>query len=48
MARVLEKLAFDCPPCPPSGVAAGALDRIFRLIFLFAGVSYYKAFIPEH
>ncbi len=45
--KFIEELAFHCAPCPPSGVAAEALDRIFRLIFLFAGVSYYKAFIPE-
>jgi hypothetical protein len=42
-----ERLVFDFAPrlLPPSDRTA--LDRIFRLIFLLAGVSYYKAFIPK-
>ncbi len=43
----VEELAFDFAPPAPAGAAAEALDRIFRLIFLFSGISYYKAFIPE-
>jgi UDP-N-acetyl-alpha-D-muramoyl-L-alanyl-L-glutamate epimerase len=41
-----ERLDFDFPPRPVSMTATAALDRIFRLIFLFSGVSYYKAFAP--
>jgi hypothetical protein len=41
-----ERLDFDFPPQPLGGAAAAAVDRIFRLIFLFSGVSYYKAFAP--
>jgi hypothetical protein len=44
--RFEERLVFDVPPKPLSGAAAAAADRIFRLIFLCAGVSYYKAFVP--
>jgi len=45
--RFEEKLCFDFLPrhLPPQGSVA--LDRIFRLIFLMSGVSYYKAFIPR-
>lgn len=32
---------------PYAAYDAQALDRIFRLLFLLAGVSYYKAFVPE-
>jgi hypothetical protein len=42
-----EKLVFDFKPRPLCPADRGALDRIFRLIFLLAGVSYYKAFIPK-
>lgn len=41
-----ERLVFDFATRQPSAAAAEALDRIFRLIFLMSGVSYYKAFIP--
>ncbi len=41
-----EKLFFDFPPRPLAPAAQTVLDRIFRLIFLFSGVSYYKAFVP--
>ena len=44
--RFEERLVFDFPPRALSCVEQTALDRIFRLIFLFSGVSYYKAFIP--
>jgi hypothetical protein len=44
--RFEERLYFDVPPKPLSVAAAAAADRIFRLIFLFSGVSYYKAFAP--
>jgi UDP-N-acetyl-alpha-D-muramoyl-L-alanyl-L-glutamate epimerase len=42
-----EKLVFDFEPKPLPPEHRAALDRIFRLIFLLAGVSYYKAFIPK-
>jgi hypothetical protein len=42
-----ERLVFDFPPRALSSAEREVLDRIFRLIFLFSGVSYYKAFIPE-
>ena len=41
-----EQLIFDFPSRTLSAVADTALDRIFRLIFLFSGVSYYKTFVP--
>jgi hypothetical protein len=44
--RFEERLYFDLPPKPLSAAAAAAVARIFRLIFLFSGVSYYKAFVP--
>jgi UDP-N-acetyl-alpha-D-muramoyl-L-alanyl-L-glutamate epimerase len=45
--RFEEKLFFDFPPRRLSGQAEVVLDRIFRLVFLLSGVSYYKAFIPQ-
>jgi UDP-N-acetyl-alpha-D-muramoyl-L-alanyl-L-glutamate epimerase len=42
-----EDLVFDFPQRSLSSAASKVLDRIFRLIFLMAGVSYYKAFIPK-
>jgi UDP-N-acetyl-alpha-D-muramoyl-L-alanyl-L-glutamate epimerase len=42
-----EELVFDFPQRSLSPAASEVLDRIFRLIFLMAGVSYYKAFIPK-
>jgi UDP-N-acetyl-alpha-D-muramoyl-L-alanyl-L-glutamate epimerase len=42
-----EKLIFDFVPQPISPAASEVIDRIFRLIFLLSGVSYYKAFIPK-
>src|SRR5271169_493727 len=44
--RFEERLTFDFPSQPLPPAAAAVLDRIFRLIFLFSGVSYYKAFVP--
>jgi hypothetical protein len=41
-----ERLYFDVPPKPLAPAPGAAADRIFRLIFLFSGVSYYKAFVP--
>jgi hypothetical protein len=41
-----EKLIFDFTSRHLSLAECKVLDRIFRLIFLMSGVSYYKAFIP--
>jgi UDP-N-acetyl-alpha-D-muramoyl-L-alanyl-L-glutamate epimerase len=45
--RFEEQLIFDFPSRTLSADADTALDRIFRLIFLFSGVSYYKTFVPS-
>ncbi|HUC11603.1 MAG TPA: hypothetical protein VL985_14425 [Stellaceae bacterium] len=45
--RFEEKLSFDFPPVAFNAAAETVLDRIFRLIFLMSGVSYYKAYIPR-
>ena len=45
--RFEEKLFFDFPPRRLSAEAEAVLDRIFRLVFLLSGVSYYKAFVPK-
>ena len=45
--RFEEKLAFDFTPRQLSPEASVVLDRIFRLIFLMSGVSYYKSFVPR-
>lgn len=45
--RFEEQLIFDFVPQQPSPAAREVLDRIFRLILLLSGVSYYKAFIPK-
>jgi UDP-N-acetyl-alpha-D-muramoyl-L-alanyl-L-glutamate epimerase len=42
-----EKLVFDFASRQLSPPENQVLDRIFRLIFLMSGVSYYKAFIPK-
>jgi UDP-N-acetyl-alpha-D-muramoyl-L-alanyl-L-glutamate epimerase len=42
-----EQLIFDFVPRGLSPAANEVLDRIFRLILLLSGVSYYKAFIPR-
>ena len=42
-----EQITFPAPlpTLPPDRLAA--LDQAFRLIFLMAGVSYYKAYVPQ-
>ena len=45
--RFEEKLAFDFMPRELSPEASTILDRIFRLIFLMSGVSYYKICVPR-
>jgi UDP-N-acetyl-alpha-D-muramoyl-L-alanyl-L-glutamate epimerase len=45
--RFEEQLIFDFVPRQLSPAAGEVLDRIFRLILLLSGVSYYKAFIPK-
>jgi hypothetical protein len=45
--RFEEKLLFDFIPRQLSPEESAALERIFRLILLMSGVSYYKAFIPR-
>jgi UDP-N-acetyl-alpha-D-muramoyl-L-alanyl-L-glutamate epimerase len=42
-----EKLIFDFGSQRLAPAASKVLERIFRLIFLMSGVSYYKAFIPQ-
>ena len=41
-----ETLAFEPPRRVLTGREEEALDRVFRLLLLFCGVSYYKAFVP--
>src|ERR1700757_2587933 len=45
--RFEERLTFDFVPRFLSAPEDEVLDRIFRLVLLLAGVSYYKAFIPS-
>jgi UDP-N-acetyl-alpha-D-muramoyl-L-alanyl-L-glutamate epimerase len=45
--RFEENLVFDFLPWQLSPEASLVLDRIFRLIFLMSGVSYYKSFVPR-
>jgi UDP-N-acetyl-alpha-D-muramoyl-L-alanyl-L-glutamate epimerase len=45
--RFAEKLTFDFPSRQLCADEQAVLDRIFRLIFLMAGVSYYKAYVPQ-
>src|SRR5713101_7389195 len=45
--RFEETLIFDFVRQDLSPAVFKVLDRIFRLIFLMSGVSYYKAFIPK-
>ena len=42
-----EQLIFEFFPRELSPAANEVLDRIFRLILLLSGISYYKAFIPK-
>jgi UDP-N-acetyl-alpha-D-muramoyl-L-alanyl-L-glutamate epimerase len=44
--RFEEQLSFEFPGRILSPAAAAVADRIFRLIFLMSGVSYYKACVP--
>src|SRR5260370_8196480 len=45
--RFEEQLVFDFIAQQLSPAASEVVDRIFRLILLLSGVSYYKAFIPK-
>jgi hypothetical protein len=45
--RFEEQLIFEFVKRQLPPAARQVLDRIFRLIFLLSGVSYYKAFIPK-
>jgi UDP-N-acetyl-alpha-D-muramoyl-L-alanyl-L-glutamate epimerase len=45
--RFRERVDFDFPVRQLSEGERAALDRIFQLILLFSGISYYKAFIPR-
>ena len=45
--RFRETLVFDFAARELSATESEVLDRIFRLIFLTSGVSYYKAYIPK-
>lgn len=42
-----EKITFPKPTHALSPNESAALDNAFRLIFLLAGVSYYKAYVPR-
>ena len=46
-SELRRKLIFDFCRASCRRRTSEALDRIFRLIFLLSGVSYYKAFIPK-
>jgi hypothetical protein len=45
--RFEERLFFDFPSQQTTRATSEVLDRVYRLIFLLSGVSYYKAFIPK-
>jgi hypothetical protein len=45
--RFEERLSFDFSPQQTTQATTDVLDRVYRLIFLLSGVSYYKAFIPK-
>ncbi len=45
--RFVEEIEFDFAPRSLGSAEYAILDRVCRLIFLFAGVSYYKAFVPQ-
>jgi hypothetical protein len=45
--RFEERLRFDFPLRELSAADREILERLFRLILLFAGVSYYKTFVPK-
>ncbi|MBV8335129.1 MAG: hypothetical protein JO358_06730, partial [Alphaproteobacteria bacterium] len=42
-----EKLIFDFAQRELSSAESEVIDRLFRLVFLTSGVSYYKAFVPK-
>jgi UDP-N-acetyl-alpha-D-muramoyl-L-alanyl-L-glutamate epimerase len=42
-----ERIAFPAPSRKLTGNDERALDQAFRLVFLMAGISYYKAYVPE-
>src|SRR5882762_4338341 len=42
-----ERITFPFPPSNLSPVRMAAFDTACRLIFLLAGVSYYKAYVPR-
>jgi len=42
-----EKISFPLPVPSLDADRLAALDKAFRLIFLLAGVSYYKAYVPQ-
>ena len=41
-----ETILFDFPRRQLAAAESAVLDRLFRLLLLFAGVSYYKAYVP--
>jgi hypothetical protein len=45
--RFEERLTFDFAPRQLSPPEGEVLDRIFRVVLLLSGVSYYKAFVPS-
>src|SRR5262249_5760630 len=45
--RFTEELRFEVPPRQLTSSEQVVLDRIFRLLLLMAGVSYYKAYVPK-
>ena len=45
--RFQETLVFDFAARELSPTESEVLDRIFRLVFLTSGVSYYKAYTPK-
>jgi UDP-N-acetyl-alpha-D-muramoyl-L-alanyl-L-glutamate epimerase len=45
--RFEEKLIFEFAQRTLASAESEVLDRIFRLVFLMAGVSYYKTFVPK-
>jgi UDP-N-acetyl-alpha-D-muramoyl-L-alanyl-L-glutamate epimerase len=44
--RFEERLSFEFPCRSLAPAAASVADRVFRLVFLMSGVSYYKAYVP--
>ncbi len=46
-ATFCEEISFPKPSRPLTTEDTAILDRLFQLLFLFAGVSYYKAYAPQ-